>query len=921
MDAIWQRAALGRHSAVLGQAVGEPPGTLRVLRVSCDVPATTLGPLLEARRKVEQILDREAPLLDQARGRVVAGLRRHLLGDLPALATDGSLVEAWNRLSEHRGPRYVLLFDAVDGADDATLDVLRQILARPGWLRLPLLLVFRSVRPTGAPAALLQALRAGEGPEAVRGAPVEEAPLPSALPALVPTPFELRALPTEVLRVLRAGAVAGTGFEAELVAQVLAVDPLFVLEQLQRGSDAGLPLEDRGEGRFHLPEPLIEALRATTLPSLAVALHRRFAELLDGDPVTRRSHARALASTQLEEPLEPAPAPVVEAREAAPISAVELSDRPPAVEPSEPPPVVEPSEPPPVVEPSKPPPVVEPSKPPPVVEPSKPPPAVEPPDIAPPPLVDPAVAEAAIAEALAASQLSLHPPPAHLPPAVEPEAAAPVDPPADRPSVTEIFPEGPAVVDPKEDEGAGAEPPGGKAPPFAANDSPTNVVPIWFKPFGGERRGRSEAVESSFREPVTVAPRDERARPLRADARDERARPLRADARDERRQRLPETPQQSDAARAAGHLAAAGEPEAGAERYFAAARQAAAAGAYPQAAAHDRKALALLDGLPVSPRRRRLRVAILLDLGRLRWHAAGPDASFALSGALEVLEQARASLQADDPPELVAEVAALIAGVCHDIGDLHSLERALDELSTASRRLLSAGDALGAARLLNDQAAVYMRLGDPVRATHLLGESRKVFEERAAADPVAMVEMAETDHLVATIPLHVQARPGRESDALSMGLDHALAAERVYRKLGAPRELARVWETMGRIELRKGRSERAMERLSAAMQVQESIGDLIGLARSTAGLSEVLLAAGRRRDALALLAESVSFNLEKGSPIGLAFNRRAFDALIAAAPDRREIAAVAEQVASRLAAAESVLGRISLPGERDAPAR
>src|SRR5262249_33883730 len=97
-------------------------------------------------------------------------------------------------------------------------------------------------------------------------------------------------------------------------------------------------------------------------------------------------------------------------------------------------------------------------------------------------------------------------------------------------------------------------------------------------------------------------------------------------------------------------------------------------------------------------------------------------------------------------------------------------------------------------------------------------------------------------HLFARIPLHVEARPGREGDALSMGLDHAIAAERAYRRMGDEREVARVWETMGRLELRKGRLDRAAQRLTSAAAVQQQMGDLIGLARSTAALSEVLAA-------------------------------------------------------------------------------
>ena len=204
-----------------------------------------------------------------------------------------------------------------------------------------------------------------------------------------------------------------------------------------------------------------------------------------------------------------------------------------------------------------------------------------------------------------------------------------------------------------------------------------------------------------------------------------------------------------------------------------------------------------------------------------------------------------------------------------------------------------------------------------MRATHLLTESRRIFEARAATDPVAMVEMAETDHLFARIPLHVAARPGREADALTMGLDHALAAERSYQKLGAKRELARVWETMGRLELRKGRFERARARLVAAVELEESIGDLVGLARSTAALSELLAASGRWKEALGVLGDSVALNFEKGSPIGLAFNRRALEALAPSAGSAGEAGAALRAVERELTQAEAVLGRMKLPGEGD----
>src|SRR5262249_7297010 len=49
---------------------------------------------------------------------------------------------------------------------------------------------------------------------------------------------------------------------------------------------------DRGEGRFHLPESMLEALSASMLPSLALLLHQRLAAILSresGPPETMRA--------------------------------------------------------------------------------------------------------------------------------------------------------------------------------------------------------------------------------------------------------------------------------------------------------------------------------------------------------------------------------------------------------------------------------------------------------------------------------------------------------------------------------------------------------------------------------------------------------------------------------------------------------
>ena len=95
---------------------------------------------------------------------------------------------------------------------------------------------------------------------------------------------------------------------------------------------------------------------------------------------------------------------------------------------------------------------------------------------------------------------------------------------------------------------------------------------------------------------------------------------------------------------------------------------------------------------------------------------------------------------------------------------------------------------------------------------------------------------------------------------------------------------------------------------------------MTGLARSTAALADLCMMAGRLDDAVALLANSITLNFEKGSPIGLAFNRRALGALATATaqthgPGAERFRGALEEVESRLAQAESVLGRLVLPGE------
>lgn len=306
------------------------------------------------------------------------------------------------------------------------------------------------------------------------------------------------------------------------------------------------------------------------------------------------------------------------------------------------------------------------------------------------------------------------------------------------------------------------------------------------------------------------------------------------------------------------------------------AREAADRGDTKTASETLRRALGQLGARPASAAHLRLRILGQIELGRLQWQAAGPELGFTLNQALGTLDAVRAEFGADASSDIAVELSQVIAGVCFDLGDMGSLARAFEELTVASRLLQSEGETLRAARLLNEQAAVLMRMGEVSRAKDLLRDSRAVFSARDPEDPVTTRELAETDHLMAWLPLYGTMVAGREQEGYRMGLERAAAAERGFRRLDDSRELARVWETMGRLERHMQRFEEAMQHLVAAGEVQHRLGDLTGLGRTMEAMSDVLGQIGRYAEAIELLRESVRFNHDKGSLIGLFFNRRAF---------------------------------------------
>jgi tetratricopeptide (TPR) repeat protein len=377
----------------------------------------------------------------------------------------------------------------------------------------------------------------------------------------------------------------------------------------------------------------------------------------------------------------------------------------------------------------------------------------------------------------------------------------------------------------------------------------------------------------------------------------------------------------ADQVRAAAHLQAAGQAEAAVEQYLAAVREVASRGNARRAYTIAQQALTLLDDLPASEPRALLRAQLLLELGQVQWHSAVLGTPFTLHDALESFAAAKAALPETAAASIAGQLAAVTAGVCYDLGDLETLQQALAELTTVGRRLLDAGNPMGAARLLNEQAALFVRMGDPVRATHLLTQSRRLFDEVLRTNPGdsrAAEALAASEHLLARLPLHTRIRPGHEEEAYAISLDHALAAEGAYERLNQPWQVARVWETIGRLEMARGRPEAARGRLTTALQLQRQIGDITGLARSTAALADLCIASGQLGEATTLLSDSVALNFEKGSPIGLAFNRRAFDALRHAVGQAHGAAGsrlhtMLEEVERRFAQAEAVLGKVNPP--------
>lgn len=344
------------------------------------------------------------------------------------------------------------------------------------------------------------------------------------------------------------------------------------------------------------------------------------------------------------------------------------------------------------------------------------------------------------------------------------------------------------------------------------------------------------------------------------------------------------TPRPKDRARAAAYSEQAGRLTHAADAYIEAARDASDNGSFRRAEELVERARNILAQLPDNDAHRHLEALALLTLASARWQAAGNDPNNSLESALDTLAASKPLLTERSDPDLLVQYAAVAAGICYDIGTADALESALQELSDTGKRLIDARHPLHAARLLNDEAAIWVRLGDPVRAHHLLTRARAVFGKLIASRPEAPRELAETEHLTARLMLHARARPGREREAMELGIEHALSAEEGYRSLQDERSLARVWETLARLETRLDRFDSAASHLNQARAAQLRRGDGVGLARSAAAYAELHARAGSPERALDELTQSMANNEQKGSIAGLAFNSESLRQLLPQLP-------------------------------------
>lgn len=784
-------------------------------------------------------------------------VRVSLLEEMPLQMLEPLLIKSSQQLAERFAGRMLIWFDAVERADQGVLSALRRMLLAKDPLALPWVLSFHE-EPQAEVAGFLAQVSERWGEE-VRIEGQGEG-------YVSPERFGWEQLPAPILRVLRAGALVGSSFEVDAAGYLVGKSNQDVLMSLQEAVDLGAPLVDYGDGHLFLPPKAVERLLGSMLPSLRALWHEKLTVWLAGDLVqTTKTPPKADLSSVASASFE-SPAPHSTHEGALP-ETTETNLVPFSLERQQ---------------------------------------------------AEEAQREGARivvkrSEDSPISSSQDHKRKIHR--EQERVVSSPSNGSQDTfdPSLSDEERAGlfASLFDSVEtDEIKEAARAAAKTPlPSHEKQTEPQTEPH-------HRRHTHSPIRSVHSMPSAWSP----ARPknvLGGSGLETRKFPhLRPVDVPKLKPTMPK-----DRVRMAEHLREAGHLTEAAEQYVDASREAMKAGESQRALLLIQQAITLLEEMPESPVRSLLEARALLELGRLQWLGTFPEATFSLQQALASMDAAEAALPFDAPPEMVGEIASLKAGVSCDLGEAKVLERSLRELTQISRQLLAEGQPLQAARLLNEQAAVYIRLGDPVQATHLLYRSRGLFDDILAKEPnhsTAQEESADTEHLLARLALHVPLRPGREEEAIAMSLQHARNAERWYAAQRRFHALGRVWGTMGRLELKRGRLEAAQQRLIQSLELQQQSGDLTGMARTHDALAQLFLLQGNEIEAVRVLGASIALNFEKGAPLGVAFNRRAFDQLLQHLQTQRITPTTAlqqqiQQTEALLLEAERMLGRVALP--------
>ncbi|MBX3232509.1 MAG: hypothetical protein KIT84_16160 [Labilithrix sp.] len=291
-----------------------------------------------------------------------------------------------------------------------------------------------------------------------------------------------------------------------------------------------------------------------------------------------------------------------------------------------------------------------------------------------------------------------------------------------------------------------------------------------------------------------------------------------------------------------------------------------ATGQVEKARARLRAASEAIAELPRSRGGQELRARVKVERSRLGWAAAGLEPAYTLPVAFAEALEARAELGAIPPAGLRADVATLIAGIACDIGDGATLERARSAVGDTAKALDAEGATHAAASLLDDRAAIELRMGHAQRVASLL--------DRASEHVDGGTDLADVRHLMARLPLHGTVAGAPRSEVIAAALDHCAMAEGIYATFERRRSLARVLETKARLHALAGDDAAAERAFRAALGIADDIQDVIGLARITAGLAALFTRARSAREALVMLSTSIELNRWKGSPMGVAFDER-----------------------------------------------